>query len=335
VEHASAAFLASLGSSLASCSELDGAFSRPDVVACAEVQDALVAFNAHLPPAQALPLEKAMALKQSALSACLDDASWAAHLGSASASAKAALLSEASPGGRAFLGAIPSGKTRMEKATFLAELRLRLGVADAPADSWCSRWDGIMDLLSYHAGSCIAGGERTQRHHAVRDVVFTWAAKAGLHPEKERPSLLLPQHPDDMRTAHRRPADVYLPALAGSPAALDFAVTAHQRPETLALASNQTGATADAYARHKESHLNTAALCASQGVAFVPMVAETTGLWETGAARVLRHIAAAAAARSGDSADIAYSTLLQELSVVIRSFRARAALRRRSEAAAE
>ena len=96
-----------------------------------------------------------------------------------------------------------------------------------------------------------------------------------------------------------------------------------------------TGAAADAYARHKESHLNTAALCASQGVAFVPMVAETTGLWETGAARVLRHIAAAAAARSGDSADIAYSTLLQELSVVIRSFRARAALRRRSEAAAE
>lgn len=335
VEHASAAFLASLGSSLASCSELDGAFSRPDVVACAEVQDALVAFNAHLPPAQALPLEKAMALKQSALSACLDDASWAAHLGSASASAKAALLSEASPGGRAFLGAIPSGKTRMEKATFLAELRLRLGVADAPADSWCPRCDGIMDMLSHHAGSCIAGGERTQRHHAVRDVVFTWAAKAGLHPEKERPSLLLPQHPDDMRTAHRRPADVYLPALAGSPAALDFAVTAHQRPETLALASNQTGAAADAYARHKESHLNTAALCASQGVAFVPMVAETTGLWETGAARVLRHIAAAAAARSGDSADIAYSTLLQELSVVIRSFRARAALRRRSEAAAE
>jgi hypothetical protein len=193
----------------------------------------------------------------------------------------------------------------------------------------------IMDMLSHHAGSCIAGGERTQRHHAVRDVVFTWAAKAGLHPEKERPSLLLPQHPDDMRTAHRRPADVYLPALAGSPAALDFAVTAHQRPETLALASNQTGAAADAYARHKESHLNTAALCASQGVAFVPMVAETTGLWETGAARVLRHIAAAAAARSGDSADIAYSTLLQELSVVIRSFRARAALRRRSEAAAE
>jgi len=63
VEHASAAFLAFLGSGLASCSEVDGELSRADVAACADVQDALVALNAYLPPAPTLFLEKAMALK--------------------------------------------------------------------------------------------------------------------------------------------------------------------------------------------------------------------------------------------------------------------------------
>ena len=63
VEHASAACLAFFGSSLASCSEVDGEFSRTDVAACADVRDALVALNAYLPLAQTLFLEKAMALK--------------------------------------------------------------------------------------------------------------------------------------------------------------------------------------------------------------------------------------------------------------------------------
>ena len=40
--------------------------------------------------------------------------------------------SETGPGARAFLVAVPSGPTRMEKVTFVAELRVRLGVPDAP-----------------------------------------------------------------------------------------------------------------------------------------------------------------------------------------------------------
>ena len=157
--------------------------------------------------------------------------------------------------------------------------------------------------------------------------------KAGVRPEKERPGLLLPQSPDDTQSARRRPADVFLPALAGGPAALDFAITAHQRQDTLALASSRAGAAAEAYARQKEAHLHTAQACASQGVSFVPMVVETTGHWDVGAARVLRHIATAVAARTGDLADHVHTSMLQELCVVVRSFRARAALRRRSELA--
>ena len=69
---------------------------------------------------------------------------------------------------------------------------------------------------------------------ALRDLVCSWAERAGMRPEKERTGLLLPLSPEDTQGAGRRPADVYLPALAGSPAALDFAITAPQRQEALA-----------------------------------------------------------------------------------------------------
>ena len=124
-----------------------------------------------------------------------------------------------------------------------------------------------------------------------------------------------------------------LPALSGSPAALDFAITAPQRQETLAMAGRATGAAADAYARHKESHLDTARSCEHQGVTFVPMVAETTGTWDTGAITVLKHVAKAVSARTGEDPASTQAAILQELSVAMRSWRARAALRRRHEAA--
>ena len=333
VQHAPAAYLASLGSSLSACAELDSGFSPVEVLTAPGALDALRSLNSQLDGGSQLCLEKALAFNQHALSARLDAACWDKQIAGASPAERASLWSETGLGARAFLAAVPSGPTRMEKATFVAELRVRLGVPDAPTDAWCPRCDGILDRLSHHAGVCVAGGERAQRHYAVRDVVHAWAEKAGLRPEKERPGLLLPQSPDDTQSARRRPADVFLPALAGGPAALDFAITAHQRQDTLALASSRAGAAAEAYARQKEAHLHTAQACASQGVSFVPMVVETTGHWDVGAARVLRHIATAVAARTGDLADHVHNSMLQELCVVVRSFRARAALRRRSELA--
>ena len=120
-----------------------------------------------------------------------------------------------------------------------------------------------------------------------------------------------------------------MPSLAGSPAALDFAITAPQRQETLALAGQEAGAAAAAYARHKEDHQSTARTCEAQGVTFVPMVAETTGNWDAGAAVVIKHVARAVAARTGEMPSLLHSLLLQELCVAARSHRAKAALRRR------
>ena len=329
--HAPAAYLSSLGASLAGCRELDPQFNSAEVLASLEVLAALEAFNAQLPQAQRLTVAAAVALKQRQLSQLLDQAAWDTQLARATPSERAVLRSEAGLGARAFLAALPSGRTRMETASFVAELRFRLGLPDAAEDTWCPRCDAFLDRFSHHAASCVAGGERTLRHHAIHDTVFTWAQRAALHPERERPGLLLPQSPEDMRAAGRRPADLYLPAWLGSPVAFDFAVTAPQRQATLAQASMQAGAAAEAYARHKEDHLGTAAACAEQGVQFVPLVVETTGHWEAGASRVLKQIAGAVAARTGTEPGPLHDSLLQELSVVVRSFRARAALRRRAE----
>ena len=196
----------------------------------------------------------------------------------------------------------------MEAAAFTLELRQRLNLPDAMEDCRCPLCDGVLDRYSHHAATCVAGGERIQRHNAVRDLLFTWMQRAGLHPEKERPGLVLPQAPDDTQSARRRPADIYIPALV-------FAITA-------------TGS----YARQREEHLQTAQACETQGSVVVPMAAKTTGTWDAGAAIVFRHVAQAAqavAARSGAEAGPLHSTLIQELSITIRSYRVRAALRRR------
>ena len=331
VGHAPAAYLASLGKSLSACVELDPSFSANDLLNDPDVVQALNALNAQLPGHRALTLEAVTGSSQRDLSQHIDSAEWDAILLAADTATRAALFSEAGAGARAFLAALPAGKTRMEPAIFTTELGVRLGVPEATEDVWCPRCDGILDSCGHHAAMCVAGGERTQRHNAVRDLVCNWAERAGLRPEKEKSGLLLPQCPDDTRSAGRRPADVFLPALAGSPAALDFAVTAPQRQETLAKASRETAAAAADYARHKENHLNTAQCCEAQGIVFVPMVVESTGTWDKGAEVVLKHLARAVAARTGVESATTHAALFQELSVTVRSWRARAALRRRQE----
>ena len=220
----------------------------------------------------------------------------------------------------------------MEPCVFISELRSRLCIPDASADQWCPLCDGVMDRFAHHASMCSAGGERVLRHNAARNVVFRWAERAGLSPELERPGLLLPQRPGDSHLGRRRPADVFVPALAGVPSALDLAITAPQRMHhLLALGTVGGGSAAAAYAATKAAHLGTARECAAQGVRFVPLVAETTGAWDPAAATVLRCIARAVAAREGGDREALHAGFLQDFCVTIRAGRARAVLRRRAE----
>ena len=323
---APAAYLASLGSSLTRCSELDPSFDRGAVLASTAVSQALSLVNTHLDTQ--LALEVAITKRQRCLTKLLDHAGFQRLLAASPPVAKAMLLSEYEPGARAFLTAVPSGRCRMEPASFVAEVRLRLGIPDSASDTWCPKCDAVLDAYSHHAGLCSVGGERTQRHNAVRDVVCTWTERAGLQPEKERASLLLPRRPEDVHLSRRRPADIYVPCLEGTPTALDFAITGPQRTESLSQAMHQPVSAAAAYADLKANHQDTARLCFAQGICFRPMVAETTGAWDKSAAHVLHIIAAAVAAREGATVAELHQRLLQELSVTARRFRAQAALRR-------
>ena len=119
---------------------------------CPEVVAALACFNSKLEPAANINLDDILSSKQHALSQRLDNAGWQEQLGNATIAGRATLLSEASVGGRAFLAAIPSGRTRMEPAAFISELRAGLQIPDADTDAWCPLCDGVLDIHNYHAG---------------------------------------------------------------------------------------------------------------------------------------------------------------------------------------
>ena len=70
--------------------------------------------------------------------------------------------------------------------------------------------------------------------------------------------------------------------------------------------------------------------CAAPRARLVPRMAEYTGAWDPSAAAVHKRIAFANA-----EPEAMHAALLQELCIVTRQFRARAALRRRSEQGAE
>jgi hypothetical protein len=93
-------------------------------------------------------------------------------------------------------------------------------------------------------------------------------------------------------------------------------------------AAESAGAAAFAYETYKRSHINTDVECTRQGVAFIPMVAESSGGWGPKGFETLRQLAKTAAANSGRDGDATMGQLLQRLSVVIRSAKARAILRR-------
>ncbi len=184
----------------------------------------------------------------------------------------------------------------------------------------------------HHSRTCCAGGDRTRRHNSTRNQVFRAATVALPSAELEKPGLLPPSPCNTSPGANlRRPADIYLPAWKqGSPVALDFAITAPQRPEIIATAACEDLAAATAYSQTKRLHANTEAECEATGLVFVPMVAETTGAWSSEALLELKRIAKAAARKTAEDPSNALHSRLESTSVCIRRANAKAHLARRA-----
>ena len=160
--------------------------------------------------------------------------------GQATPVAQAGLHSEAGLGAR---DAVPSHRTGMEPAAFVTDggCRCFSGLL-----VWCpNRWD--------------LGPLESPRRCEIW--CFNGLVSPGFNLSRSRPTCC----------SSNTPTDIYLPALAGLLAAVDFAVTAPQRQETLAQIAREMGAAAAAYAKHKDLHPDIARNWESQAVTIVLM----------------------------------------------------------------
>ena len=164
------------------------------------------------------------------------------------------------------------------------------------------------DVLGDHALCCGTGGERISRHNQLHDVLFDVAVQAGLNPTKEGHALI----PGTLR----RPADILLPRWAGPlDAALDVTVTHPLQDATRAGAATTPGhALTQAYSKKVR---DAGDLCRREGIAFVPMVAESLGGLHNVMVDQVRRLGRALALHTGQDEGQTTSHLISRVSLTL------------------
>jgi hypothetical protein len=334
--HAPAAYLASLHFTQELCCRIDHQFDPTD----AEGGSGLAATDAEFRAAildgaaAGLPARKS----QKHLSALLDAASVDRLL--RENQQDVAFLAHASlcrlPGAGTWLSAPPADDGReLDTPLFRVTLKRRVRAPVLEADCFCPCCGLVMDRWGDHAEVCACGGDRTTRHNALRNAVYSDAAEGGCRPEREKAGLLPPRPNvdgfEDTLDGHgRRPADVWLPrGPDGTGVALDFAATSGMQAGLFREASRSPELVFERYERFKRQHLDTDIVCRSAGFRFVPMIIEAHGGgWSQSARRTLDWIAGQAAAASGESRNEVTLRFAQRISCSLHREVARAVLKR-------
>ena len=248
-------------------------------------------------------------------------------------------------GAGTWLHAIPSEalgtKVHPQFYILMLQRRLRMQLFNEPF--FCPLCDGVMDVWADHALTCACGGDRTKRHNLVRNVGVRLATSAGWSPEPEKPGLLRPRPAQGSQTENgnegrdggrgpeaRRPADIYVPRWDfGGAAALDFAVTSGLRMDLLDQTVADGSSCLTSYEQYKNSYLDTANHCASEGISFLPMVVEAhSGAWGPTAAKVWLKLSKAISLVSGESTAVETLRARQNLALTLHRETARSILRR-------
>ena len=196
----------------------------------------------------------------------------------------------------------------LRPSEFVLAVKYRLGMPVYDRAGPCPACLRPSDALGDHAMCCGSGGERISRHNALRDAIFDTAASAGLAPVKEG-RFLLPG-------ADRRPADVLVPHWAGGrDVALDVTVVHPTQAATMPNAATTPGfALSFAYDRKIRGAEED---CQRQGIAFIPMVAESFGGWHTAAEREVKKLGAALARHTGQEEGQATGHLWGRLGILL------------------
>ena len=195
---------------------------------------------------------------------------------------------------------------RQAEFVFVAKYRLGMNVYDR--DGPCPACLCPSDRLGDHALSCGTGGERISRHNHLRDAIHETAVAAGLGPTREG-RFLLPG-------ADRRPADVLIPNWAGGrDAALDVTVVNPLQVATVAGAATTPGhGLTFAYERKVRGAEED---CRRQGIAFLPMAAESFGGWHRVAEGEVKKLGAALARNTGQEEEEAVRHLWGRLGILL------------------
>ena len=142
----------------------------------------------------------------------------------------------------------------------------------------------------------------------MRDALFETAASAGLAPSKEGRALL----PGNQR----RPADILIPHWSGGlDAALDVTVTHPLQDLTRAGEAAEPGhALSVAYVKKMRG---ASEQCKEQGLAFIPIVAESFGGWHQVAQEQIKKLSACLARHTGQDEGEATSHLFSRCALLL------------------
>ena len=237
-------------------------------------------------------------------------------------------------GAGVWLHAIPSEAlgTKVAPQLFVPMLQRRLRIPVFEKPFFCPLCDGVMDIYGDHALTCACGGDRTKRHNLVRNVCVHLATSAGWRPEAEKPGLLRPRPVQGSRNEDGSDGsrDIFVPRWDfGGSAALDFAVTSGLRTDLLEQTAVDGMSCLRSYEHTKNTFLDTANHCASEGISFVPMIIEAhSGAWGPAAAKVWLKLGKSMSMFTGESISIETLRARQNLGLTLHRESARAILRR-------
>ena len=203
---------------------------------------------------------------------------------------------------------IPALGIHLRGPEFVVAAKFRLGLDVYDREGACPACGKTSDTLGDHGLVCGTGGERISRHNSLRDALFDTAVSAGLSPTKEARGLL--------PGSARKPGDVFLPHWSGGlDAALDVTITHPLQNLTVAEAAVTPGhAMSVAYERKMRG---AGELCRGQGIAFIPVVAESLGGLHGIAVREIKKIGAALARHTGEDEGQTTSHLFTRVAILI------------------
>ena len=185
-EHASAAFVASLGSVKDFC--ITPSFDTLDSNRHLLLQEAKEDLYARVLPDAVLELDD-VTYRQKRYSGLFDAKSRhdLTQHPNADASFQAHLALQGLPGAGAWLTAPPSDDAReVDPILFRIAVKRRLRLRVQICDSFCPMCGSTMDSFGDHALVCQCNGDRTLRHNALRNCVHADAVRGNMSPEREK-----------------------------------------------------------------------------------------------------------------------------------------------------